>query len=742
MSKTKLLVVALLLAGIAAFFALDLRQYFSLDYFQQQRAAIEAYRDSHPLQAAAVFFAAYVAVTGLSLPGAAILTLVAGAVFGLLWGTVIVSFASTLGATLAFLASRFVLRDWVQGRFGDRLKPINDGVAREGAFYLFALRLVPAFPFFVINLLMGLTPIRTWTFYWVSQLGMFAGTLVYVYAGTQLGQFRLSPGLLAAFVLLGIFPLVAKRALDGLKARKVYAAWPRPERFERNLVAIGAGSAGLVSAYIAAAVKARVTLVERHKMGGDCLNTGCVPSKALIRTGRFLADVKRAKELGVRSASVDFDFAEVMERVQEVIRRIEPHDSVERYSKLGVECVQGQATITSPWTVEIALPDGGKRTLTTRNIVIAAGARPFVPPIPGLREAGPLVSDTVWGLRELPRRLVVLGGGPIGCELAQVFSRLGAKVTQVEMMPRIMGREDPEFSAMVEAKFRAEGIDVRTGHKAKSVRVEGAERVVTVEHDGRESEIRCDQILCAVGRVANTEGYGLEALGIAITKQKTVEVDEFLRTKYPNIYACGDVAGPYQFTHTASHMAWYAAVNALFGRFKSFRVDYSVVPWATFTDPEVARVGLNETEAKEKKIPYQVFTYGIDDLDRAIAESAAHGLVKVLVKPGTDKILGATIAGEHAAEMLAEFVAAMRHGFGLGKILGTIHAYPTWVEANKYVAGQWKRSTATKGQMTFLTAFHAWSRREAGMGAMLGRVGALVSDKRPHYGAVEAHGDD
>jgi pyruvate/2-oxoglutarate dehydrogenase complex dihydrolipoamide dehydrogenase (E3) component/uncharacterized membrane protein YdjX (TVP38/TMEM64 family) len=742
MSRSKLAVLVVLVAGVAAFFAFDLRQYFSLDYFQQQRAAIEGYRAAHPLQAAAIYFAIYVAVAALSVPGAAILTLAGGAVFGVLWGTVIVSFASTLGATLAFLASRFLLRDWVQGKLGDKLKPVNDGVRREGAFYLFALRLVPAFPFFAVNLLMGLTPIRTWTFYWVSQLGMLAGTIVYVYAGTQLGQFKVTWQLGLAFVLLGLFPLVAKRVLEALKARKVYAGWKRPGRFERNLVAIGAGSAGLVTAYIAAAVKAKVTLVERHRMGGDCLNTGCVPSKALIRTGRFLADVKRAKELGVRSATADFDFAEVMARVHEVIRKIEPHDSVERYSKLGVECLNGEAKITSPWTVEVTLPGGEKRTLTTRNIVIAAGARPFVPPIPGLRESEPLVSDTVWDLRVLPKRLVVLGGGPIGCELAQVFARLGAQVTQVEMMPRIMGKEDPEFAAMVEARFRAEGIDVRTGTKAKAVRVEGAERVVTVERDGVDAEIRCDQVLCAVGRAANVEGYGLEELGIALTKQKTVEVDEFLRTRFPNIYACGDVAGPYQFTHTASHMAWYASVNALFGRFKSFRVDYSVVPWATFTDPEVARVGLNETEAKEKKIPYQVFTYGIDDLDRAIAESAAHGLVKVLVKPGTDKILGATIAGEHAAELLAEFVAAMRHGFGLNKILGTIHAYPTWVEANKYVAGQWKRSTATEGQMTFLAAFHAWTRGEAGMGAMLGRVGALVSDKRPHYGAVEAHGDD
>jgi pyruvate/2-oxoglutarate dehydrogenase complex dihydrolipoamide dehydrogenase (E3) component/uncharacterized membrane protein YdjX (TVP38/TMEM64 family) len=743
MSKGKIAVLVVLAAVVVAFFALDLKQYFTIEYFQSQRSAIEAYFQAHPLQTALVFFALYVVVTGASLPGATILTLVAGAIFGLLWGTIIVSFASTLGATLSYLSSRYVLHDWVQSRYGEKLKPLNEGVQKEGAFYLFALRLVPAFPFFLINLAMGLTPLRTRTFYWVSQLGMLPGTLVYVYAGTQLGQFRISAGLIGAFILLGIFPLVAKKALDAIKARKVYKGWPKPVKFERNMVVIGGGSAGLVSAYIAAAVKAKVTLIERHRMGGDCLNTGCVPSKALIRTARLLAEMRRSKEYGVRSASADFDFAAAMERVQQVIGRIEPHDSVERYSKLGVECVKGTARITSPWTVEATLEDGAKRTFYTKTIVVAAGAQPFVPPIPGLAEAKPLTSDTVWSLRVLPKRLVVLGGGPIGCELAQCFARLGAKVTQVEMLPRIMTREDPEFSELVAKRFRDEGIEVLTGHKAKEVRVENGEKVVVVEHEGQDKRIACDEILCAVGRVANTAGYGLEELGIAVTKQKTVEVNEFLETRFPNIFACGDVAGPFQFTHTASHMAWYCAVNGLFGRFRKFRVDYSVIPWATFTDPEVARVGLNETEAKEKKIPFEVSVYGIDDLDRAIADSEAHGRVKVLTKPGTDKILGVTIAGEHAGEILAEFVLAMRHGIGLNKILGTIHTYPTLSEANKYVAGVWKRSKVTRGQMAFAKAFHEWTRGEAGFGGVLGKVFSL-RDKAPYYRdeAAPGHGDD
>jgi dihydrolipoamide dehydrogenase len=723
MKKSKLLVFGLIAAAIAVFFIFDLKQYFSLEYFKSQREVIDAYVAGKPLQAGLIFFAIYVVVTGLSLPGAAIMTLVGGAVFGLLWGTVLVSFASSVGATLAFLASRFLLRDWVQGKFGDKLKPINDGVAKEGAFYLFALRLVPAFPFFAVNLLMGLTTIKTLTYYWVSQLGMLAGTIVFVYAGTQLGAFKVGAGLIFAFVLLGIFPLVAKKFLDALKAKKIYAKWQRPASYDRNVVVIGGGSAGLVTSYIAAAVKAKVTLVERHKMGGDCLNTGCVPSKALIRSAKLLSHVKRSKEFGIRSASADFDFAEVMERVQQVIKDIEPHDSVARYSGLGVDCVEGEAKIVSPWEVKIKTA-AGEKTLTTKNIVIAAGARPFVPPIPGLAEANPLTSDNVWNLRKLPRRLVVLGGGPIGSELTQCFARFGSQVTQVEMAPRILIREDPEVSALVTKRFEAEGINVLVNHKAKQVVVENGEKFLVVENNGADKRIAFDEILCAVGRVANLKGYGLEELGIPA--QRVVEVNEYLETIYPNIFACGDVAGPYQFTHTAAHMAWYCAVNALFGNFKKFKVDYSVVPWCTFTDPEVARVGINETEAKEHGIAHEVYTYGIDDLDRAIADGEAHGFVKVITPPGSDKILGVTIAGEHAGDLLVEYVAAMKHGFGLNKILGTIHTYPTLGEANKYAAGVWKKAQTTEQQLRFAAAFNEWRRGAGGVGAVVSAAFGLL----------------
>ncbi len=715
MSKSKLLVVAVIAAMVMAFFAFDIGRYLNLEFFKAQHEALLNVYQSRPLPAALGFFVAYVAVTGLSLPGAAIMTLAGGAIFGLLWGTLIVSFASSIGATLAFLASRFVLRDWVQRHFERQLRPIDEGFDKEGGFYLFTLRLVPAFPFFVVNLLMGLTPIRTWTYYWVSQAGMLAGTIVFVNAGTQLAGIDslrgiLSPALIVSMSLLGLFPLVAKKIVDVFKAKRVYARWPRPKRFDRNLVVIGAGSAGLVTSYIAAAVKAKVTLVEEHRMGGDCLNTGCVPSKALIKTARVLAQFRRARDYGLKSAVVEFDFAEVMERVQRVVKSVEPHDSIARYTELGVECLHGEAKIISPWEVEVRLESGATQRLTTRAIVIAAGARPFVPPIPGLDEVGYLTSDNVWNLRTLPKRLVVLGGGPIGSELTQAFARLGAKVTQVEMLPRILIREDPEVSAIVMNKFREEGIDVLVNHKAKQFFVENGQKVLVAEYDGRAVRIEFDEVLVAVGRVANTKGYGLEELDIPLTQTRTVETNEYLQTIYPNIYACGDVAGPYQFTHTAAHQAWYAAVNALFGMFRKFRADYSVIPWATFTDPEVARVGLNETEAKERGIPYEASIYHIDDLDRAIADEEAHGYVKVFTIPGKDVILGVTVVGDHAGDLIAEFVAAMRHGLGLNKILGTIHIYPTLAESNKYVAGVWKRAHAPQRLLATVGKFHAWMR--------------------------------
>ena len=603
----------------------------------------------------------------------------------------------------------------MQSRFGTRLADIDKGVAREGAFYLFTLRLVPLVPFFVINLLMGLTTMRAWTFYWVSQVGMLAGTVVYVNAGTQLAKIEslagiLSPALVGSFVLLGLFPLLAKKIVDVVKARRIYARWVavKPRSFDRNLVVIGAGAAGLVTSYIAAAVKAKVTLVEAHKMGGDCLNYGCVPSKALIKTATLARQIRHSSDYGIASAHATIDFAQVMERVAGVVRAVEPHDSVARYTALGVDVVEGHATLVNPWTVDIRKRDGSTQRLTTRSIVIATGAAPFVPPLPGLDEVGYLTSDTLWGLRELPPRLVVLGGGPIGCELAQSFARLGSQVTQIEMLPRIMIREDDDVSACARQALEADGVTVLTGHKALRCEKSAEGKSIVVAADGREKRIAFDVLLCAVGRSARLKGFGLEELGIPV--DRTVQTNEYLETIYPNILAAGDVAGPYQFTHTAAHQAWYASVNALFGSFKKFKADYSVIPWATFIDPEVARVGLNEQEAKANGVAYEVTRYGIDDLDRAIADSAAHGWIKVLTVPGKDRILGVTIVGVHAGDLLAEYVLAMKHGLGLNKILGTIHTYPTLAEANKYAAGEWKRAHQPVKLLEWVARFHAWRR--------------------------------
>ncbi len=715
MNKNKLLLLAALAVAVAAFFALDLGRFFSLEYIKAAQADFGALYAARPAAVIGAFFAVYVAVTALSLPGATVMTLLAGAIFGLGVGTLLVSFASSIGATLAMLVARYVLRGGVASRFGGLLAEIDKGVARDGPFYLFTLRLVPLFPFFVVNLLMGLTKIRAATFYGVSQVGMLAGTLVYVNAGTQLARIDslkgiLSPALLGSFVLLGLFPLVAKKIVDAARARRVYARWAhlKPKRYERNMVVIGAGSAGLVTSLIAAAVKAKVTLVENHQMGGDCLNTGCVPSKALIKTALLARQMRHSAEYGIARAEFTLDFAQAMERVARVVREIEPHDSVARFTGLGVDVQLGTAKIIDPWHVQITAADGVAKVLSTRSIVIATGARPFVPPLPGLDDVGYLTSDTLWGLRELPRRLLVLGGGPIGCELAQCFARLGSQVTQVEMAPRIMLREDEEVSAFARRALEADGVAVLTGHKALRCERVGEEKFVVVEEGGGEKRIAFDVLLCAVGRVARLQGFGLEELGIPV--QRTVQTDEYLRTIYPNILAAGDVAGPYQFTHTASYQAWYAAVNGLFGSFKKFKVDYSVIPWATFIDPEVARVGLNEQEAREKGIAYEVTQYNLDDLDRAITDSATQGWVKVLTVPGKDRILGATIVGLHAGDLLAEFVLAMKHGLGLNKILGTIHTYPTLAEANKFAAGVWKRAHQPHGVLRWVERLHAWRR--------------------------------
>ncbi len=709
MTNTKIFIIGLILAAIGLYFGFDLGQYMTLDFIQSRLDSILRFKEENFALTAIGYFALYV-IVALSLPGALLVTLVGGAIFGLFWGTLLVSFASSIGATLAFLASRFLLRDWVQAKFGDYLEPINKGIEKDGNFYLFSIRMVPLFPFFMINLLMGLTTIRTLPFYLVSQAGMFTGTLLFVNAGAELSQIDSASGLVSAPVLfsialLGTFPLMAKFLVSAIQRNKVMKQFDKPRQFDANVVVIGAGSAGLVAALIVAGAKARVVLIEKHKMGGDCLNTGCVPSKSLIRSGRIMAYLNRANEYGLEDVSGSVNFSAVMERVQRVIARIEPHDSVERFTSLGVECVIGEARIESPYCVSV---DG--RNIKTRSIILAAGARPLVPPIPGLDKIDYLTSDTVWSLRELPRRLLVVGGGPIGCELAQAFNNLGAQVTQVDMAPRIMPREDQEVSELVAEKFRREGITVLTGHRLVKFDSQAGIQTMAADHEGETVTVEFDKVLLAIGRKANVEGYSLEDLDIALTPQGTVQVNEYLQTSYPNIYACGDIAGPYQFTHMASFQAWFASLNALIGGIWRSKVNYNIVPWATFTDPEVARVGLSEQEAIAGKVPYEVTRFELDDLDRAIADEEAHGFIKVLTAPRKDKILGVTIIGYHAGELIGEFVFAMTHGMGLKKISAVTHIYPTLLEANKFTANAWRNARLPEKYFPLAEKFFRWRR--------------------------------
>lgn len=652
----------------------------------------------------------YILATALSLPGATILTLAGGAVFGLGLGLLIVSFSSSIGATCAFLASRYILRDSIEAKYKKQFDKINEGVQRDGAFYLFSLRLIPVVPFFIINLLMGLTKMKAFTFYWVSQLGMLAGTAVYVNAGEKIAEINslkdiVSFDVLISFVLLGIFPLIAKKIVSIVQARKVYKNFKKPKSFDYNIVAIGAGAGGLITSYIAAAVKAKVALIEKHKMGGDCLNTGCVPSKAIIRSGKIRKLAKDAATYGLKPHELDFDFPDVMNRVHKIIGAIEPHDSVERYEGLGVNCFTGEAKILSPWEVEV----NGK-VLSAKNIVIATGGSPLVPQFTGIDEVRSdiLTSENLWDIKVLPKKLVVLGAGPIGSEMAQAFSRLGSEVTIVDMADRLLAREDEDASEIVKEAFIKDGVQLKLNSKISSFHKKDSTNYLVVETADGKQEIPFDKCICALGRKANTKGFGAEELGIELNDNGTIKTNEKLQTNFPNIYAVGDVAGPYQFTHTASHMAWYASVNALF--FNRFKVDYSVVPWATFVDPEVARVGLSEAEAKEKDIAYEVYKYDLEDSDRAIADSANKGFVKVLLAPGKDKILGATIVASNASDLIAEFTLAMKHGLGLNKIMGTMHLYPSMMEANKSVAGVWKNATKPEWIMPYLQKFHAWRR--------------------------------
>ncbi len=709
MNKTRLLVIMAIIVATTAVFWFDLEQYLTLESFRARQEVIHAYVLVNPLKSLSIFFVLYVVIA--LLPLAAIMTLAGGAIFGLGKGFIVVILASGVSAVLAFLLSRYLFRAAVETRFSGITRAINKGILKDGPYYLLTLRLIPIFSFVAISVAMGITKFRTWTFYWISVLGMLPATFIYVNAGTQLSQIKtsndiLSPELIGSFVLLGLFPLITKKVLTTIADRRRRKHYPKPKNYDTNMVVIGAGSAGLVSAYIAAASKAHVILIEQHRMGGDCLNTGCVPSKALIRSSRIASYLRRAGEFGLGHHPVNVEFPKVMQRVRDVIAQIEPHDSIERYTNLGVECVTGKATITSPYCVEVA-----GRKISTRNIIIASGARPAVPPIPGLAEAGYLTSDTIWNLQELPERLLVLGGGPIGCELAQAFQRLGSQVTLVEALPGLLTREDAEVSKAVTDQFEKDGIRVLAGYSAVEFSLNDGKRTVRCESNQEPIEIIYDQVLIAVGRRANTAGIGLEDIGVRLTDDGRVEVNEYLQATYPNIYACGDVTGPYQLTHAAAHQAWYCAFNALFGRFRKFRVNYSALPWAVFTDPEVARVGINEQEAIQQEIDYEVTRYNINELDRAIADGEAHGFVKVITRKDSDRILGVTIVGSHAGDTIAEYVTAMTHGLGLKKVLGTIHIYPTLSEANRFAGGEWQKTHLSPRLLSFAERYNRWLRK-------------------------------
>ncbi|CAH0533045.1 Soluble pyridine nucleotide transhydrogenase [Vibrio stylophorae] len=714
MNRARIFTVIALAVVISSWFIFDLGDYFTLANAKAQQQSLIEQIQNAPILSSLAYFALYVLITALSLPGAAIVTLLSGALFGFWWALILVSFASSIGATLAFLLSRFLLRDWVSQRFGERFKAINQGVEKDGPFYLLTLRLIPIFPFFLINLALGLTQMKTRTFYWVSQLGMLLGTAVYINAGTQLGQIEslgdiVSAPILISFTLLGLFPLMAKKIISLVQNRRIYQAWQdqKPKQFDRNLIVIGAGAGGLVSAYIAATVKAKVTLIEKDKMGGDCLNTGCVPSKALIRAAGCAHEIAQSQRFGLTSGPVSVDFEQVMAHVHQAITDIEPHDSIERYSQLGVECITGNAQILSPWHVRV-----NDQTLSCQHMVIATGASPWVPEFEGVQASDFYTSDTLWKMTTQPKKLLLLGGGPIGCELAQSFCRLGSDVHLLELAEQLLIREDSDCSDMVAQQLNHDGVHLHLGSQVQRIEKTEQGYRVHIQQGEQTSSFEVDCMIAAIGRRAHTQGFGLENLELDYNANGTIKVNDYLQTKFPNIFAVGDVAGPYQLTHAASHQAWHAAVNALFGIVKKFKVSYQALPAVTYTAPELARVGLNEKEALAQGIAFEVTRFDIGDLDRALADRYKHGLIKVLTVQGKDKILGATIVGPHAGELLCEYTLAMRHGLGLNKILATVHPYPTLSEANKYVAGEWKRAHAPERLMPWLERFHTWRRKK------------------------------
>lgn len=719
MKRSLALLFWLALMGLV-WWGLDLGQWLHLGAWQAVRERWADWHAAAPLQTTLGFVALYVLVTALSLPGATVLSLLGGALLGVAWGTLWISLAATLGATLAMLSARLLLRApvqaWLGRRWPQQWQNLEAGLAREGAWFLLSLRLVPVVPFFLLNLAMGLTRMKTWTYAWVSGLGMLPGALVYVNAGAQLGRLgQLSdlarPSFWAAWVALALMPWVCRWLLSRWQSWRQLRPWAaqRPRRFDRNLVVIGGGAAGLVTAYMAAALKARVTLVEAGRLGGDCLHTGCVPSKALIEAARQAHQARQAHALGIES-TVRVDFRAVMARVQRVIEAIEPHDSAERYTALGVDVRMGRARLLDPWTVEIERPDGSRERLTTRSVVLATGAAPVWPDVPGLQELAPLTSETLWPAlarcEQAPGQLLILGGGAIGCELAQAMARLGSQVHLIEAGPRLLPREDEAVAQIALESLQADGVRVWLSSRAVSAQCDSGQRVLHIEQHGQTHRLPLDLLLCAVGRRPRWEGLGLEALGLTLPPP----VSDRLNLPLPHIQVAGDLAGRAQYTHLAAHQAWHAALNALWGHWHRLRVDERFVPRTLFIDPEVATVGLNETEARARGVAYEMTRLPLSGLDRAIVDGRTEGFIQCLTVPGRDRLLGVTLVGAHAGDLLAECVLAMKQGLGLNALLASVRAYPSRSDILRQVAGEWKRAHAPQGLLRWVERYHAWRR--------------------------------
>lgn len=714
--KKKTLLLCALAAAIVAFFVLGGDRLLTFDTLIAHREALIAAVETRQIQSMTAYFVLYLTFAAASLPGSAILTLCGGMLFGLAGGAVLSSFASTIGATLAFLFSRTLLREPMERRLGGWLRRFNAGIAREGALYLLSLRLIPVIPFPLINLVAGLTNLRLGTFVWASQLGMLPATILYAHAGTMLGDIS-SPGdvltwpVLTAFAALAMLPWAARFLFRFIRRRHIYRSYVKPERFEHDLVVIGAGAAGLVAANVAATLRASVTLIEQNRMGGDCLNTGCVPSKALIRAARLAYDIRQARRLGIDVPAPTVSLPDVMRHIRDVIAAIEPHDSAERYAALGVTIRHGAARVIDPWHVEITAVDGSACRISTRAIIIATGAEPAIPSVPGLRDTPYLTSETLWDhlsrLTVLPPRIAILGGGPIGCELAQAFARLGSGVTVLEQAKQLLPHEDEDVAAFARIMLESEGVAVLTGARLRHCSAKGAETILTLDGE-HEQRLSADMLIVATGRTARLSGFGLEELGIAAGQK--IEINEFLETRFPNILAAGDVASPFRFTHAAGEQGWRAAINALLGGLWRLGVDFDAMPAVTFTDPEIARVGFSESSARHAGLAFETTTIPFSDLDRALVDRAATGFIKILTEPGKDRILGATIVGAHAGEIVSVFALSIRKRLGLGAILATIHAYPTFAEIGKLAAREWRRKQMSTTLLRLLERFHTWRR--------------------------------